>query len=348
LPTLGEVRWGTSDAYGQVQSDSPPSQRHSFRLRGLKPGTAYHYRALARTMGAEVASRDQESLPVAPGITADAGDAAFHTPPGPGKPLRFVVYGDVRSGHDVHALLQRSIADEDPDFALVTGDLVDRGTDEGDWERFFEIAAPLLRQVTLFAAPGNHDYGRTGRGAAVFVKLFRPTRSGEEESSYYSFDVGHAHFVAVDSNQYSSPQQRQWLDRDLADARKRGMKVLFAFAHEGPWSTGMHGDHEVAIREWAPILEKHRVTLFFYGHDHHFERGRVGKLEYVVSGGGGAGLRPQKCGIPGKKACPERVHALFNEHHYIVVELMPQFLRLCPKRPDGMPLEPCSTLPLRK
>src|SRR5262245_32122715 len=56
LPTLGELRWGTSDAYGQVVSDAPAKQHHELRIAGLKPGTAYHYRVAARTMGREVAS----------------------------------------------------------------------------------------------------------------------------------------------------------------------------------------------------------------------------------------------------------------------------------------------------
>jgi acid phosphatase type 7 len=346
LPTLGEVRWGPSDAYGAVLTDAPPQQHHALRLGGLQPGTAYHYRVAARGAG-EVASTSAE-LPT-PVELADAGDAFFHTPPAPGHELHFLVYGDVRSpGHDVHAQLARSILDEDPDLALVTGDLVDRGSDEGDWEKFFEVAAPELRQVAIFPAAGNHEYARLGRGVGSFLSLFRwPFRPGEDEAAYYSFDAAGVHFVALDSNQYGSSRQLAWLDKDLGSARARGARALFVFAHEGAWSSGMHGDNALCIRDFVPVLERHHVNLFFYGHDHDYERGRVGKLDYVVTGGGGAELRPSRCGAGTKKACAPHVVEFVNEHNYVAVQVLPSLFRICPKRTDGTPLAACTSYPLR-
>ena len=50
--------------------------------------------------------------------------------------------------------------------------------------------------------------------------------------------------------------------------------------------------------------------------------------------------------MPGKRACPPRVLAFANEHHYVMVEVLPRFFRVCPKRPDGSAIEPCVELPL--
>jgi 3',5'-cyclic AMP phosphodiesterase CpdA len=343
LPAIGAIRFGATDRYGAQVAEPAPQLHHALRLDGLSPASLVHYRVTARTPP----DPGHEGPPVVD--TADAGDAVFHTPPERGGPLRFVVYGDVRSGHDVHALLDRQLLDEDPDLALVTGDVVDRGSDEGDWERFFEIAAQLLRSLAIFVAPGNHEYARLGRGAASFMHYFRkPLRAGEEEVGWYSFDVAGVHFVALDSNEYRSPRQLAWFDRDLADARKRGARALFVWAHEPPFSSGMHGDNLIAIHDYVPIMERHKVTMFFGGHDHHYERGRVGGLDYVVTGGGGAELRLLKCNKPGTKPCPPHVLSVANEHHYVLVEVMPSFFRLCPKRPDGTPIEACVELPLRR
>jgi hypothetical protein len=335
LPTLGEIRWGTSESYGQVLTDGL-GQHHILKLKGLEASTSYHYRVLCRTQAAPIASN---KIQLGATEIVDAGDAQFHTPPVPGKVLRFVVYGDVRSGHDIHAQLARSIAEEDPDLALVTGDLVDRGTDEGDWEKFFDVGGQLLRQLTIFPAAGNHEYARLGRGVGNFLSLFREG----DDIPYYSFDVAGAHFVALDSNQYNSPRQLAWLEKDLSATRS---KAIFVFAHEGPWSTGLHGDNPTCIRDYVPVLERHHVSMFFYGHDHHYERGRVGKLDYLVTGGGGAELRPPKC-IPGKK-CPPRVLEYLNDHNYVTIEVLPSLFRLCPKHPDGTAIFPCSSFPLRK
>jgi acid phosphatase type 7 len=248
----------------------------------------------------------------------------------------------------VHAQLARSLTEEDPDVALVTGDLVDRGSDDGDWEKFFSVAGPVLRQIAIFPAAGNHEYARMGRGAAMFMQLFRwPFRAGEEEAAYYSFDAAGVHFVALDSNQYSSPRQLAWLDKDLAAAKKRGARALFVFAHEGAWSTGLHGDNATCIKDYVPILERHKVAMFFYGHDHHYERGRVGALDYLVTGGGGAELRRPRCD-PDKRTCPSRVVEYLNGHNYVMVEVLPSQFRVCPKHPDGTPIFPCSAFSLKR
>jgi hypothetical protein len=340
LPTAAEVRWGAGADYGHRAGDALGTH-HVLRLTGLRPGAVYHYRVGARTAVAE-ARPDQRGLEV------DAGDAVFHTPPDAGRPLRFAVYGDVRSGHDVHAALDRALADEQPDFALLTGDLVDRGTDEGDWESFFDISAPLLRQLPIFPAVGNHEYVSRGRGLGAFLRLFRaPLTSATVPDSWYSFDLGGAHFVALDSIQYKLPRQRAWFERDLAEARRRGVRAIFVYAHEGPASSGLHGGNAICVRDYLPAMERYHVSMFFGGHDHDYERGRLGTLDYVVTGGGGAELRAARCGVPGKHACPPRVASFVNDHNYVMVELLPSLFRVCPKRADGTPIEACTQYALK-
>jgi predicted MPP superfamily phosphohydrolase len=263
----------------------------------------------------------------------------FHTPPERGRPLRFVIYGDVRSGHDVHVDLVRAIRQEGADLAIMTGDLVDMGSDEADWTRYFSIATPLLARLPVYPAPGNHEYARAGRGAVRFRALFQP--GNDAGPGWRSFEVAGVHFIALDSSNYHSPEQLAWLKKDLEHARNA--RAIFAYAHEGAYSSGLHGDNEIAKTQYAPLLERAGVTLFVSGHDHHYERGRVGKLDYVVSGGGGAELRSQRCGVPGRKPCPPRMLAFANEHHYIVVDVLPGLMRMCPKRTDGTAIEPCVT-----
>ena len=77
-------------------------------LTGLKPGALYHYRVSA--------TRSPEDMA--------AAESLLRTLPPPGKPLRVAVYGDVRSGHDIHALLDQRLGEEDPDLAILTGDLL--------------------------------------------------------------------------------------------------------------------------------------------------------------------------------------------------------------------------------
>jgi len=326
VPTSAALSWGTSEELGTSGVEAGidgVTRRHIFDIKGLRAATGYHYRVSAR----------------APGVTTpnETEVYEFHTPPDRDRPLRFVIYGDVRSGHEVHADLARAIRGEDPDLAIMTGDLVDMGSDEADWTRYFEIATPLLARVPVYPSPGNHEYARGGRGAERFRALFRPLEVNAP--AWRSYDVAGVHFVGLDSNQYRSAEQLAWLRKDLERAQKA--RAIFVYAHEGAFSSGLHGDNELAKANVVPILERAGVTYYVGGHDHHYERGRVGKLDYIVSGGGGAELRTQRCGVPGRKACLPRVIAIANEHHYILVEVLPRLLRLCPKRADGSAIEAC-------
>lgn len=382
VPTQLEVRYGKGPTRAERDrrvADSAPGTVHRLHLSGLRPGAVYHY---------------QIALRLPSGAQTDLPEASFHTPPRAGRPLSFIVYGDSRSGHAIHAQVVEAVLREDPDLVLHTGDAVERGTEEGDWDRFFQVAAPLLSKYPLYMVPGNHEYARRQKGAArlfeLFATMFQPqvarpegreARDGKDgpggpqgrdaqsatrearallgdaapapppeppapERGYYSFDAAGVHFVGLDSNQYRSPRQLRWLEDDLQAARERRARAIFVWAHDGPYSSGWHGDNEGAIKSYVPVLERHGVTMFFSGHDHDFERGVRGRLPYVVTGGAGAELRPLKCGAPGKKKCKHPPQSFINDHNYVRIEVQPGMLQLCPKKIDGTPLEPCQQLKL--
>ena len=309
--------------------ESPLGRRHVFAVRGLRPATRYAY---------EVAFTDER------GNRVELNRTSFHTVPSAGKPVRFVVYGDVRSGHETHAQLNRAILDEDPDFVLMTGDLVAAGSDDGDWERYFAIAQPLIGSHAVYPAPGNHEYYRMGRGRQKFYDFFRTAATSRaEQTGWASFSLGGLRFLALDSNEYKSAAHLQWVAGELERAAKR-REPIFVYSHEGPFATGMHGDNATAIQQYVPLYERFGVALVMYGHDHHYERGRVGKTNYVLSGGGGAELRMAHCGA-GRK-CGGRVLGYANEHHYVLVEVVGRTFRVCPKRADGSAIEACASYSL--
>lgn len=399
-PAMIELRYGK----GEVRSERDrrlvmstlPQTAHRGRITGLRPGRVYHYQAALIGPG-----ETRSELPI----------QVVHTPPPPGRPLRVVLYGDSRSGHAIHAQLVQAILDEDPDFVLNTGDLVERGTEEGDWDRFFSVAGPLIARVPVYLAAGNHEYARRRQGALRLFSLFStmfpvqaPVRTppppspraslrpppaaafaphllaetavtqplpalvpeaasplpatppkeptlpaeppGEGLRGFYSLDVSGVHLVSIDSNQLHRREQLHWLAADLQAAEARRVRATLAWMHDGPFSMGYHGGNATAARELVPLLERYHVSLLVSGHDHDYERGRRGTLNYVVTGGGGAELRPLRCGIPGKRRCKNPPLAFFNEHHYVRLDVLPGALQLCPRRLDGSPLEECLTLRL--
>jgi acid phosphatase type 7 len=309
------------------QVPSAAAKRHVFVLSALPPG-GVEYQVLA---GGSVVGNE------------------FFTAPLANRPLRLAVYGDVRGGHQVHQRIIESMLSDAPDAVLTTGDMVLRGSDEADWQRFFAVVAPLVARVAMYTAIGNHDLGFAGSEQRGVLSMFDlPT--GPPAVSYYSFELAGVHLVFLDSNHYEDPAQLQWLEADLQTARSAAPRAILAITHAGPYSRGIHRGSAVARERYAPLLAKYNVDLLLSGHEHQYQRGEISGLRYVVTGGGGASLYPITCGSDTGKRCivSDGMKAIAREHHYLMITVNDRSLELCPKRPDGTPLEPCSQLALHR
>ena len=329
-PATVQVTWGVDRADEHAAAMTGDGRRHLAELTDLPPDARLRYRV--RVAGAV------------------AAESSLATAPRPGEVIRFAVYGDVRGGHATHAAIVNRMLADGPDAVLCSGDLVLRGTDEADWQRFFAVAAPLIATTPYYPAQGNHDVGAGGDRGRRFADRFalppgppdRPTGAG-----WYSFDVADVHVVALDSNLYDLGAQRAWLEADLAAAD--GARAILVLAHDGPFSRGTHGGNRDAARDYVPILARHHVTVLFSGHDHLYQRGVAGGVPYVVTGGGGAPLYPIACGAKRKPRChgDDGMKAIASAHHYLRVTIYPGGVELCPHLIDGTPLEPCTLAALR-
>lgn len=325
-PNLGAVlEWGTSSKLDQTIT-SEPGRVHTFTLSGLPARTKISYRVTAG--GART--------PI----------YMLHTAPAVGDVVRIGVYGDVRGGHDVHRRVVDAMLGEALDVVSVTGDMVLRGSDEADWQRFFAITRELLAQVRYLPAIGNHDLGWSRADPDVFA--LPPGPAGRPERAYwYSLQIADVHLVFLDSNAYERVEQEHWLDADLTAARSKGARAIIVFTHDGPYSRGIHRGNSIARDRYVPILARHHADLLIAGHDHMYQRGEHGGLRYMVSGGGGASLYKASCGERGKPKCPDDgMLSLKSEHHFIVLTVSGSTLEMCPRRSDGKLLEPCERYPL--
>lgn len=317
--TAAVLEWGTGEALDHSVT-SAPARRHVFALPSLPPRSQVRYR-----------------------VTAGASQSPtyrFHTMPGRGDVIRIGVYGDVRGGHATHRRLVEAMLGESLDLVGVTGDMVLRGTDEADWQRFYAITAPLLAQVPYIAAVGNHDLGWRGAPAGP---------AGRPIGTYWhSLDLADIHLVMLDSNSYALADQERWLEADLTAARARKVRAIIVLTHDGPYSRGYHRGSVDARTRYVPILARHRVDLLLAGHDHLYQRGEAGGIRYVVTGGGGASLYAISCGAAGLRKCAveDGMQAIAREHHFVVLTIGKTAIELCARRPDGRLLEPCTQLPL--
>ncbi|MCM2467021.1 hypothetical protein DIC75_12025 [Methanoculleus sp. CWC-02] len=232
---------------------------HHVLLTGLTPATTYRYR---------VGTGNETT-----------GDCRFRTF-GDGA-FTCIVYGDTRAQKpfftqtERHGLVAERIAAEaDILFVVHTGDFV---CEEEEWDEFFAVAGPVLRNTTLVPVAGNHD-GSTETFSAVF-----------DLPPYYSFDAGSLHVTVLDSNDRAWADmvtQTAWLESDLASPLPR---KIVAFHHPPFSSDRKHPGGDRAIRaEWCDILSRSGVDAVFSAHTHAYERYRAGGTEYLVVGCGGA------------------------------------------------------------
>ncbi|HUS66014.1 MAG TPA: metallophosphoesterase [Kofleriaceae bacterium] len=342
-PTAAVISFDTDlPSRGAVKLTAGGEEREAVSARGA---LAVHHRVELRDLPAASAVRYR--VVTGGDVTAELD---FRTAPAAGAPVRFAVYGDMRGGHRTHARIVEALLEEAPDFVVVTGDMVLRGTDEGGWQKFFEITRDLIGRIPYYPAAGNHDMGTAGDEARRMNEIFplpaAPARPAW--AHWYSFDVAGVHVVMLDSNAYEHQAQLDWLKADLAAARAAGARAIFAAVHDGPYSRGNHGGSAIARERYVPLLTGAGVVMLFAGHDHIYQRGEAGGLRYIVSGGGGAPLYAQRCGVRGKPRCDvaDGLAKFSREHHYVMVTVQGDHAEVCARRPDRTLLEKCQRIPL--
>jgi hypothetical protein len=126
------------------------------------------------------------------------------------------------------------------------------------WGRFKDRTRPI---------PGNHEYETPG--ASGYFRYWGG-QARPAGTSYYGFDLGDWHLVALDSEVGAGPASPQvaWLRADLAASAKR---CKLAYFHRPRWTSGTHGDAD-DLAALVQVLYDHRVTLLLSAHDHDYER----------------------------------------------------------------------------
>ena len=196
------------------------------------------------------------------------------------------VYGDSRTGHAMHKVIVDSMMTAKPAVVFHTGDLVNDGYSQFDWDMFNSITAQMRAAAEFFPSLGNHE----NQSQLYFDNFQLP---GNEQ--WYSVERNHTHFICLNScvATDTASEQYQWLKNDLASVDD-SIRFIVAYFHHPPYSTGPHGEDERGLREtWVPLFEQYDVDVVFNGHDHHYERSYCGNRFYIVTGGGGAPLRDQ-------------------------------------------------------
>ncbi len=322
MPRLPGAVAGAADGAGpatrRVESKEAKAF-HTLRVDTLDPAHRYAYtvRAGAAAQGGTF-------------TTAPKNDAK--------GPFTFLVYGDNRSDPVAHASVVRAMQQSPSDFLLNTGDYVEDGREASDWQQFFDVEAPLLRDRCMFGCVGNHEL--IERAGDTYLRYLGPTVDPAKELPrlYGSFRWQNTRFFLLNGQDtFDSGAEIDWLKGALDAATKEpGLAWRIAVVHFGYRSAGPHGDNPRMLSAGVDrLLKEKKVDLVFSGHDHIYERGEEKGMRYVVSGGGGAPLYRVKQPLPSTRKVEPA-------YHYLSVEISEGAVKLVAKRVDGSILDTCS------
>ena len=233
--------------------NDPVNHRHTAVLRDLEPGTTYIYSV---------------------GDGSEAGwsePSQFTTAPADVEPFSFIYMGDAQNGlYRWGTLLKNAFRDRpDAAFYIMAGDLVNRGADRADWDRFFHNAAGVYDQRQLVPAIGNHE--NQGGHPGMYLDLFTLRENGPsavEKERAYSFEYSNALFIILDTN-LDPASQAAWLDQQLSGSDATWKFVVY---HHPAYSSAPRRDNREVRELWTPIFDKYHVDLALQGHDHAYLR----------------------------------------------------------------------------
>ncbi len=265
----------------------------------------------------------------------DAGSPTFTVSDLPtGRPLRIVVYGDMRftdpsNTTDTHPgvrkWLVQKVAEERPDFMLLTGDMPFHGANLADWKIYNEETAVWSQErLRIYPTIGNHEgLPDPRRGLANYFAAY-PQIDGHQ---WYSVKLGNIYLITLDTSTFLNVgwEQRRWLESQLAHLPPSVDFVFFLFHVplvsdlQTAFILGIPDPSTLDLRHYLErqAAASHAKFVIFNGHIHNYERFEINGITHVITGGGGA--RPYPIFIRGDQDLYRaRTYPNFN---YLVITL---------------------------
>ncbi len=238
--------------------------QHTVTLTGLKPGTKYIYRI----------GNAEYNWWSDPAVleTADGSDNVtfFHMADPQSQNLKQYTNGWANTVEQAFSLYP------DAKFIVNTGDLVDHGMNNNQWQWLFDTASDNLMSTYLMPVSGNHEAMDDHSIANNFILPNAPEQD-TTTGVYYSYDYNNVHVAVLNTNENNADdalvdEQIEWLRQDMTQSDAQWKIVAF---HKAIYSNGSHYDDSdiIAMREQlGKLMPELDIDLVLQGHDHVYMR----------------------------------------------------------------------------
>lgn len=329
----------SSDAFSD---DGVTTYIHTAAVSDLKSGTAYEYR-----VGAGDKRSDWQS---------------FHT--AQGHDFKALIFPDSQSSdYSVWAATAQPAwqRNQDAQFFINMGDLVDNGQDHYQWNAWFDVVGDMIARIPVVPLLGNHEtYDKDWkvRMPEAYLHLFALPRIDREkyQNQFYSFDYGDVHFVVLNTQSQEladfepslDEDEVAWFKEDMAKTTKKWKIVLM---HKDPLQYGFANRPQPREegfspegRLWMPLFDQYGVDAVLSAHLHtyrdrghirNFQRDESGPL-YLITGVAGNVQYP---GLWKQHSLDEYVAPQPETDNYMTLEATDDSLTFRSFLPDGQLLE---------
>ena len=329
----------SSDAFSD---DGVTTYIHTAAVSDLKPGTAYEYR-----VGAGDKRSDWQS---------------FHT--AQGHDFKALIFPDSQSSdYSVWAATAQPAwqRNQDAQFFINMGDLVDNGQDHYQWNAWFDVVGDMIARIPVVPLLGNHEtYDKDWkvRMPEAYLHLFSLPRIDREkyQNQFYSFDYGDVHFVVLNTQSQEladfepslDEDEVAWFKEDMAKTTKKWKIVLM---HKDPLQYGFANRPQPREegfspegRLWMPLFDQYGVDAVLSAHLHtyrdrghirNFQRDESGPL-YLITG---VAANVQYPGLWKQHSLDKYVAPQPETDNYMTLEATDDSLTFRSFLPDGQLLE---------
>ncbi|MCR4393939.1 MAG: metallophosphoesterase, partial [Dehalococcoidales bacterium] len=287
-----------------------------FLLRDLKPSTEYWYRINSG------AKKNFTTPNLESGVLSFAAGGDAH-------------FGSESSRNEITREILKNIAKPENhiNFFFSLGDLVEYGFRKEQWIEALNSFSAVSSIPISFAA-GNHD--AMFDGIKNFTRYCLPDEPHSINQPWYRIDAGKAHFLILDiewSAETFSAEQQNWLEDQLKNIPADDWKIVIGHGFYYASGSVVDGwrwyDNPETITRLSPIFEKYRVNLVFSGHNHQLELLHRNGVNYIICGGMGGVLDPEK-----SYQSPASLWYASQKYGFVTVELFQDQAKVTFRNPD--------------
>jgi serine/threonine-protein phosphatase CPPED1 len=209
----------------------------------------------------------------------------------------------------------KSINKLNPDFIVITGDLVNRKNDLTQIAEFKRITSLIKPEIPVYYSPGNHDIGESPEKPDIdsFIANYGQDR--------FAFIHNGTLFIGLNSCLIKSnvPEyeqlQYEWLNKKLSKGRSAKHIIIFChypFFIKSFDEADSYSNIPKEIREkYLSLFKKKKVNAVFAGHLHNNGSAKSGDLEMITTSSVGKPLGNAPSGIRIIKVYPDRIESSY-------------------------------------